>query len=160
VLVPETEAVVGRWRTAHTRDGAAGMPAHVTLLYPFAPAAKADVDGVRGVATEVEPFAFALRAVREWPGGVVYLEPDPAEPFVELTDRLVELFPDYPPYDGVHDDVVPHLTVVHTDDAAARADAAASVTRALPIECSASEIWLMDEVNGRWKRHAPFSLGR
>ena len=61
---------------------------------------------------------FDLRAVREWPDGVVYLEPDPAEPFVRLTRELVERFPDHQPYNGTFtaDEVIPHVTVVHTDD--------------------------------------------
>jgi len=56
--------------------------------------------------------------------------------------------------------VIPHLTVVHTDDGRARADAAASVAGSLPIRCDANEVWLMHEVDGRWQRHTPFPLGR
>jgi 2'-5' RNA ligase superfamily protein len=160
VLVPEAEPAVGDWRRRHTRDGSAGMPAHVTLLYPFAP--EPDLDAVRTLAADARPFAYTLGAVREWPDGVVYLEPEPAEPFLRLTRALVERFPDYRPYGGLYtvDEVVPHCTVVHTDDLAARADAAASVAGALPVACSANEIWLMHEVNGRWQRHTPFRLGR
>jgi len=160
VLVPEAEPAIGDWRLRHTRDGAAGMPAHVTLLYPFA--VEPDLEALRSLAADDQRFAFTLQAVREWPDGVVYLEPDPAEPFVRLTRQLVERFPDHQPYDGAFtvDEVVPHCTVVHTDDAAARADAAASVAGALPIACSATQIWLMHEVNGRWQRHTPFRLGR
>lgn len=160
MLVPEAESAVGDWRVEHTRDGARGMPAHVTLLYPFAP--EPDLDTVRVLAADFEPFDFALGAVREWPDGVVYLEPDPAEPFVKLTRALVDRFPEHQPYDGVFtvDEVIPHCTVVHTDDDGARADAAASVAGLLPIRCDANEIWLMHEVNGRWQRHTPFRLGR
>lgn len=158
MLVPEAEPAVGDWRRRHTFDGAAGMPAHVTLLYPFAP--EPDLEPVRGIAAAGEPFRFTLRIVREWPGGVVYLDPEPAEPFRRLTAELVERFPDCPPYGGYYDEVIPHLTVVHTDDAAVRADAAASVAEALPIDCDADDFWLMHEVNGRWQRHTPFRLGR
>jgi 2'-5' RNA ligase superfamily len=160
VLVPEAEPVIGGWRQRHTGDGSRGMPAHVTLLYPFAP--EPDLDAVRALVAGGEAFRFNLRTVREWPDGVVYLEPDPDELFKRLTRRLVERFPDYQPYAGAFtvDEVVPHCTVVHTDDAAARADAAASVAEALPIECDANEIWLMHEVDGRWQRHTPFPLGR
>jgi hypothetical protein len=160
VLVPEAEPAAGDWRREHTSDGARGMPAHVTVLYPFAP--EPDLDAVRALAARAEPFRFTLRAVREWPDGVVYLEPDPAAPFIGLTRALVERFPDHQPYEGAFtvDEVVPHLTVVHTDDGAVRADAAASVAESLPIRCDANEIWLMHEVNGRWQRHTPFRLGR
>jgi len=160
VLVPEAEPVVGPSRTLHTQDGAAGMPAHVTLLYPFAPIDMVDIDAVRQIAAAALPFAYELRAVHEWPDGVVYLEPNPDVPFVELTLRLAARFPDYPPYGGIHDDVTPHITVVHTDDPRARADAAASVAGSLPIRCDADEIWLMHEVNGRWRGHTPLLPGR
>ena len=83
VLVPEAEPVVGPSRTLHTQDGAAGMPAHVTLLYPFAPIDMVDIDAVRQIAAAALPFAYELRAVHEWPDGVVYLEPNPDVPFVE-----------------------------------------------------------------------------
>ena len=35
VLVPEAEPLVGEHRRRHTAEGARGMGAHVTLLYPF-----------------------------------------------------------------------------------------------------------------------------
>lgn len=34
-LFPATEPVVGPLRERHTPDAPAGMPAHVTLVYPF-----------------------------------------------------------------------------------------------------------------------------
>ena len=160
MLVPEAEPVIGDRRATHTRDGARGMPAHVTLLYPFAP--EPDLDTLRALAAAGEPFRYMLSSVREWPDGIVWLEPDPAEPFLRLTHEIVERFPDHQPYGGafVVDELIPHCTVVHTDDAGARADAAASVAEALPIDCDANEIWLMHEVDGRWQRHTPFPLGR
>ena len=160
VLVPEAEPLIEAWRRAHTRDGAAGMPAHVTLLYPFAAVEDVELDVVRSLVSESEPFEFTLRAVHEWPDGVVYLEPEPAEPLARLARRLAERFPEYPPYGGAHDEVIPHVTVAHTEDRRARADAAASVAGSLPIVCNANEVWLMHEVNGSWQRHTPFRLGR
>ena len=160
VLVPEAEPVIGASRTLHTQDGAAGMPAHVTLLYPFAPIGAVDIDAVRD-DRRGDP-AVCVRA--------------PRRPRVAGRRRLPRAttgralrrahawsaarFPDYPPYGGIHDDVVPHVTVVHTGDPRARADAAASVAGSLPIRCDADEIWLMHEVNGRWRGHTPFPLGR
>jgi hypothetical protein len=160
VLVAEAEPTLGDWRREHTWDGAHGMPAHVTLLYPFAP--EPDLEALHALAGDGEAFRFTLGVVREWPDGIVYLEPEPAEPFVRLTWALVERFPEYQPYGGAFtvDEVVPHCTVVHTDDGAVSADAAASVARSLPISCDANEIWLMHEVTDRWQRHTPFRLGR
>jgi hypothetical protein len=136
------------------------MPAHVTLLFPFAPIDEVDFAAVSAATAANMPFAFSLGPVHEWTEGVVWLEPTPSDPFVRLTNQLVDRFPGYPPYGGVHDEIVPHLTVVHTDDSAARADARASVAGSLPIRCDAKEIWLMHEVDGRWREHTRFPLGR
>ena len=152
--------MIGSWRREHTGDGAKGMPAHVTLLYPFATVEDVDPAALEGVFEGVEPFGYSLRELRDWPDGVVYLDLEPAEPFVRLTESLCERFPDYPPYGGAHETIVPHVTVVHEADELVRADAVASVARSLPIACNASEAWLMHEVNGQWQRHTPLPLGR
>jgi hypothetical protein len=88
--------------------------AHVTLLGPFA--ARADLtDGLlaelRRLFADVTPFSFELTAVSRFPGGSVYLAPSPAAPFRQLTHELTRRFPEYPPYGGAFDEVVPHLTV-------------------------------------------------
>jgi 2'-5' RNA ligase len=163
VPVPEAEPLIGPWRETHTRDGAAGMGAHVTLIVPFAPVDELDTGELHELFGAVEPFAYTLERVGEWPeDGVVYLDPRPAERFLHLTRLLVERYPDHRPYGGLFevDELVPHATVVQTDDASARADAAASVAPSLPISCNAHEVWLVHEVNGRWQRHTSFRLGR
>ena len=151
--------MVETWRRAHTRDGAAGMPAHITLLYPFAPFEEADLEGVSELASATDPFSFELAAVHEWPDGVVWLEPRPSEPFVRLTERCVERFPSWPPYGGIHDEIVPHLTVVHTNDAGARAAAAGAVAGSLPIHCGANELSVMRVVDRRWTTYTALPFG-
>ena len=47
---------------------------------------------------------------------MLYLEPDPAHPFVDMIEAVAERFPEHPPFGGEFDTVVPHLTVVETDD--------------------------------------------
>lgn len=88
--------------------------AHVTLLRPFAELAAVD-DGLVSELTsffaDVLPFAFQLSAVSQSPGGLTYLAPEPAGPFRQLTFELVRRFPEFPPYGGEIDEVVPHLTV-------------------------------------------------
>ena len=37
VLVPEAEAIVGRLRQRYDPSAAVGMPAHITINYPFLP---------------------------------------------------------------------------------------------------------------------------
>lgn len=100
VPVPEVEGLV-----AH---------AHITVLSPFAP--KEDVSD--GLLAELDaffgdcvPFSYVLGELSQFPGGTTYLSPDPIASFRSLTHGLSRRFPEYPPYDGGFDDVVPHLSV-------------------------------------------------
>jgi 2'-5' RNA ligase len=100
-------------RLRHDPMATAGVPAHVTLLFPFL--ATGDLTpAIRRrlalIASGVRPFSVRFDATGRFPG-VLWLAPEPAAPFVELTERLAAAFPDHPPYEGAHDDVIPHLTV-------------------------------------------------
>src|SRR5690349_14076309 len=77
---------------------------------------------------EVAALRSTLRQVRRLPA-VAYLAPEPAAPFVALTRNLVRSFPDYPPFRGEFESIVPHLTVAH--GSAADAEAAATELEAI-----------------------------
>ena len=163
LCVPEAEALVGPWRREHDPSAERGVPAHVTLLYPFVPAAQVD----EGVLGELEWFfagvdAFALRfdAVGEFPAdGVVFLSPATAE-LADLSGALARRWPECPPYSGKHERPVPHLTAVHSDDPALRVRACADLQECLPLSALASsaELWVCDDA-GSWTRRASFPFG-
>ena len=107
VPFPELGEIVDPWlehsigaRPSH------GIPPHVTLLFPCPP----DPEGLGEVLAAAPAFDVAFREVRRFPD-VVYLAPEPAQPFVELTQALWRRFPDWPPYGGAHETITPHLTV-------------------------------------------------
>jgi hypothetical protein len=56
-LVPEAEALVGRFRDRHDPAAAAGMPAHITLLYPFKSPDAIDAAVERALRQCFAPFA-------------------------------------------------------------------------------------------------------
>ncbi len=151
VLVPELEPLVGSLE---------GMPPHVTLVYPFAD----DASAARLIA-EIElslvpfaPFTVSFAAIRRWPE-TLYLEPEPAAPFAAMTKVIVTAFPDFPPYGGAYDEVVPHLTVAHGE--AGRFDAVeARLAPALPVEVRVERVWLMAQDSGSWRRQTAFPLDR
>jgi 2'-5' RNA ligase len=165
VPVPEAEDLVGSWRLEHDPSAANGAPAHVTLLFPFRTVDHVDtaIGDLRTVFRSVRRQPFRLTHIGAFPG-VVWLAPEPASVFVELTERLVERFPDCQPYGGAYKQVVPHLTVIdHTgrgrsaggvrDAFIARADAS------LPIDCDLAEVILLAEDDaGRWSTHTTFPL--
>jgi biotin-[acetyl-CoA-carboxylase] ligase BirA-like protein len=162
VAVAEAEALVGGWRREHTPSGADGVPAHVTLLFPFVPASRLSSDGeetVRRVVTAAPRFEFALDAVARF-AQVLYLHPCPPEPFAALTEALVACFPDYPPYGGAVDTVVPHLTVAEGDPGALFDRLSSLIEPQLPIRAVANDVQLLERgESGRFGIRAVFPLG-
>lgn len=161
VPVPEAEGLVGAWRDRYDPSASRGVPAHITLLFPFL---AADRVGAEGLAFLDELFATtapvqaSLVEVRAFPG-VLYLAPEPATWFVSLTHALSARF-GLLPYGGVHEQVVPHLTIVQGGEAAVMAEIAAQAAPCLPIEFAAREAWLMEQRDrGYWQREATFPIG-
>lgn len=153
VPFPEVAEVVELWleRTSSSSKPSQGIPAQVTLLFP----SPADADEVRAVFAGVASFDVEFLAVPRFPN-TLWLAPEPAGTFVLLTELLVARFPDWPPYGGTHDAIVPHLTVAHGDpktlDSAER-----DVASRLPLRGRASEAVLLTEIEpGRWVSQATF----
>ncbi len=164
VPVPEAEPVVGRWRELYDPSAGAGVPAHVTLLYPFVPAEALDsrhVVRLQQLFARFGPFNCVFERVESFGDQVLYLAPNPAEPFVDLTRQLVRLYPDYPPYGGAYPDVVPHLTVAHRDERADLELIRREVEAGLPIHCAIENVWLMaEQTGGRWRLLNKLGLAR
>ncbi|MFN2466641.1 MAG: 2'-5' RNA ligase family protein [Gaiellaceae bacterium] len=163
VVVPEA-AAVEPWRARFDPVAAFGVPAHVTLLYPFVPAGELDqalLADLHELFAGASPFDVCLARVERWPQEIVYLAPEPARPFAELTEELTLRYPDYPPYRGIHDEVVPHLTVGRFDgDPGAAEIAVAELTAVLPIRARVSEARLLAQgADGRWRLHTAFPFG-
>jgi 2'-5' RNA ligase len=139
-----------------------GVPAHVTVLYPFVDPAELTRDIRReltSVAARHEPFRVRFERVGRWPA-VVFLAPEPAEPLARLTHELAQRFPDYPPYGGAFDEVVPHLTVTENADAPLEA-IAEEAHEVLPFEHAITSLAVLVETpDGRWHGHWRLALGR
>jgi hypothetical protein len=138
VPVPEAEAAVGELRAQHDWAAARGVPAHITILYPFAPPDEIDEAAIAEVLAPFGSFEFELASLEHWDEPVTYLAPVPAEPFGELTNAVWARWPTYPPYEGAHDVVVPHLTV---------GNAHLEPELELPIACRAREVTLIEEAD-------------
>jgi 2'-5' RNA ligase superfamily len=163
ILTPEAEPHIGELYRVHSNAGGDGMTPHVTLLVPFVPAAELDarVDlRLRGVLRLVEPFDYALTRVERFGSDVLYLAPEPSRPFIELTTLLWREFPDFPPYEGSHDDVVPHTTVVEDGDEALFERITAELEPRLPVSCRAEAVTVVERgVDLQWRPRVAFPLG-
>src|SRR5215213_340552 len=88
VPVPEAEPVVGRWRARHDAAATAGVPAHVTVVYPFLSADRVDEAALREEVGSLPAFAATFASTGRFPD-LLYLAPEPADPFRALTGALV-----------------------------------------------------------------------
>ena len=156
ILVPEAERVVSQVRARHDPSVRLGVPAHVTLLFPFMPpgAVSASVQGsLRNLFAGFKSFPVSFAEVHRWPQEA-YLAPQPSAPFVALTQGIASSFPHYPPYEGRHADIVPHLTVAQGGAAAAEqamAEISAVLAESGPIQSICRAATLLENSGGPWR---------
>lgn len=140
-----------------------GVPAHITVLFPFMPPKRIDAVVLEKCSRTLaahKKFPFQLCRVGCFPA-TAYLEPDPKAPFIALTDSLVQAFPEFPPYRGEFTDIIPHLTVAHGNapevEKTAR-DLKLNLKTAGPVSCSCAAVTLIENSSGRWKPMRVFAL--
>jgi hypothetical protein len=151
VPFPGLPGVVADWleRTVPTKPSH-GMPPHVTVLNP----SPGDVVGIAETLWDFTAFDVNFRHLDRFPG-TLWLAPDPAAPFREMTTALVARYPDHPPYGGAFAHVIPHLTVAQAD----LNDAAEAVAEWLPLRARAESVVLLEHVQSEhWREVATFDL--
>jgi hypothetical protein len=163
--VPEAEGLVGPFRLAYDPSAAVGVPAHITINYPFLPALNFDADQegtLKALFGRLPPLHYWLRQARRFPD-VLYLVPDPVQLFVDLIRLVAERFPESPPYGGAYQEIIPHLTVAQPanpgDLDSIEADFMQRAQAVLPIECHADRIWLFNRFGDLWVSRRSFLLG-
>jgi 2'-5' RNA ligase len=163
ILTQEAEPLVGALYQVHANAGRDGMTPHVTLHVPFVPADRLDEDVLRRLRRlfgRFEPFDYHLRRFERFGSGVLYLAPEPPDPFVSLASALAEEFPEYPLYEGIHDVVIPHVTVADGGDEELYPRIRTDLEPRLPVNCQAAEGTLVERGEDlRWRHRDTFPLG-
>lgn len=150
VVVPEAEDAVGTYRLEHDWSASRGVPAHLTVLFPFADSEAVSESALNELFASRQAFSFSLDRV-ETGAGMTWLVPSPPEPFLDLTRLVWDRWPEYPPYEGAHTVLAPHLTVSYT---------VIDVEIRLPIASVATEVTLIEEQpDEMWRVRATFTLG-
>jgi len=157
------ERRVRRFRARLDRSAAEGMPAHITLLYPFLPPSSIDeavIAKLEALFSGTGWIEYRLARVGWFGDHVLFLEPDPALPFRRLTERLGEAFPDCLPYGGAFADIIPHMTVGIGAPRWRMRRVARRLPRLLPVADVATEAWLMvtHPRTARWEQVRAFDL--
>jgi 2'-5' RNA ligase len=148
VPVPAADPLVDQHRRHLDAAASWGVPAHVSVLYPFVEPADVDDRVIATLAEAIGPVAaFDCRFERaQWFGqDVLWLDPEPAGWFRDLTNAVWGAFPDHAPYGGAHDDVIPHLTIAERrlGDLAAVQAAERAVQAGLPLSTRIERVLLI-----------------
>lgn len=160
--VPEAEPQVCEWRRRFDPSAAAGVPPHITVLYPFLDLERIDGDVLVDLRTLIGRHAgFDVRFERcgRFPG-VLYLAPVPDRPLRGLTDALVERWPEAPPYAGRFDEVVPHLSVAVDVTSSVLDEIEEALAAGLPLAARVSSVQLFGFDGTRWEQREEFALTR
>ncbi len=160
--VPEAERYISHYRQRFDPSARRNVPAHVTILYPFMAPELIDASVLailQGIADSVPCFNYRMRETRRFPVAL-YLAPDPADPFAALTDGVARAFPEFPPFEGKFETVVPHITVAHGDEPLL-CEIEVELRIALSgagVAARCSEVVLIENASGRWEQMHVFAL--
>lgn len=165
--VPAADPVVGPWRARYDRSAREGVPAHVTLLYPFLPPDEIgahELDNLAEIARHTAPFSLSLSRV-EVLGDILTVALEPLAPLESLRQAVLDRWPRIVPYNGKYGPRPRmHLTVAWS--AAARPDGAEDLSEAagaiapqLPIATHIGALWLMERRAGLWSPRVVTQLG-
>jgi len=162
VVAGAADEALAPWRRRfHAWSVERGIPAHLTILFPFVPASRVDgglLASLRALYAPVSPFAYELARVESFPG-VAWLAPEPAAPFLHLITATRAAFPDHPPYGDPTLEPVPHCTVGgdtgdeddHRTFPATLAALRDGLGPSLPLACRAEAATLLvEQADGTW----------
>jgi|SRR5271154_2028944 len=163
IEVPAAEPAVRHHRERLDANAPLGVPAHITVLFPFLPPetiGPATLGELGELFADVSRFRFCLGHTGWFGDDVLFLAPDDPGAFRALTERVFRAYPAFPPFEGQFDEVFPHLTIGHGHPLVDLRNAADSVQARLPIEASATAVTLMTQrsAGGRWTTTATFPL--
>lgn len=163
VKVPEAEAVVSPLRARFDAASQLGVPAHITILFPFMDPGRvspAVLKRLQQVLAAVPSFSYSLTSAGSFET-TAYLAPSPPDPFISLTTAVVRCFPEFPPYGELHARTVPHLTVAHGDAnnaSIAATELAARLRAHPPIHATCDAVTMLENASGQWREMHTFRL--
>ncbi|MFE7711074.1 2'-5' RNA ligase family protein [Streptomyces sp. NPDC057486] len=161
VRIPEAEPSVHGWRERLDPSAQAGVPTHVTVLFPFLDESRIDALVSSALADLLSSHkAFDLRFERcgRLPE-VLYLVPEPDTQLRRLTEAIADRWPEAPPYGGRFAEIVPHLTIAQGQEDTVLEEIEADLTGRLPFTSHVSSVELLVHDGTKWQKRASFALG-
>jgi 2'-5' RNA ligase len=163
VPIPEAEPAVGDHRARFDTAASWGIPAHITVFYPFLQPSIIDttvLSALQDIFWTVPRFTLRLTRIGWFGDKVLWLKPDPDGPVRALTAAVSKTF-GLLPYAGEHAEPTPHLTVAHDHPLTTLRRTATEVQRHLPIPATVDRVQLIagrPEPGRTWQTLTEFTL--
>ena len=166
IACPSGERAVGRLRARLDPAAGVGVPPHVTLIYPFKQRDLLTVeehDRLRLLFASSPRFAMTCATTGWFGDDFLYVQPQDPVPIQALIAGIAVAFPDFPPYAGSIDDVVPHVTVGtgHPQDVLRSAEREVRTQLPFVQEVNTVELWAgpaLASLLGTWQRVQSYQL--
>ncbi|MGH9043508.1 MAG: 2'-5' RNA ligase family protein [Acidimicrobiales bacterium] len=127
----------------------AAMAPHVTVMFPFLAPCDLDevtIDKLGLLFGTVRSFSFSMERTGTF-GEVLWVAPEPADAFRQLTQMVQASWPSVAPYGGAFQEVVPHVTI---GQARFGRRPSRRLLARLPIEATAREVKLLATLGRGW----------
>ncbi len=160
----ELQAIAVPLMRRYAPDTLTRVPAHLTILYPFAPYERLDEAclQLQAICAGIAPFEVTIAGYAEFPG-VVYMLPRNPRPIKHLFHRISQDFPDFPPYRGAYgSEITPHLTVGEFESDEEQRSAWAALPRYEPYTFRVTHLHVLYGLDGitlPWLTRAVIPLG-
>ncbi|MEV7729338.1 2'-5' RNA ligase family protein [Streptomyces sp. NPDC087917] len=161
VRIPEAESAVRRWRERLDPSAQAGVPAHVTVIFPFLDESRIDsvvYSALADVLGRHQAFDLRFERCGRLPE-VSYLVPEPDTQLRQLTEAVADRWPEAPPYGGRFTEILPHLTIAQGQEDAVLEKIEADLAGRLPFTSRVSSVELLVHDGTKWQERASFALG-
>lgn len=159
VALPELDRHLAPWVDPAKSDG---ITTHVTVLVPFLrepEITEDDLAGLRGVFAGFAAFDLTFARTARFPT-VLYLAPEPDQPFKDMTSAVYARWPQCPPYGGGIEDPTPHATVIYDGTDSVYEQAQQMLGARLPLRTRAAAVDLLIYDGSRWHLRERFPLAR
>ena len=144
ISVPEANSILDYVRSRYKGDiPLVGVPAHITLLYPWMPPGRIDETILAELATVFAGYpAFEFTLDLGWFGQeVLLLVPKDPTPFIDITKAIMRKWPEFKYYNGEYSDIEPHVTLAYGNESSL-SEVAAEVAKQVPVQACATSICL------------------
>ncbi len=137
-----------------------GIPAHITVLYPFVPPISITSqtrEELAQLAATTDRFAVTITSLAQYEI-TTYLNLEPEEPVRAITHRIFAQWPDYPPYGDMALYIQPHMALAQ---GVIPSDIEATALPHLPVSAEITHLTVMvRRWSGRWRVDSQFPFRR